>query len=167
MPLSNITLKCMLSNDRGAEREAREALLVISGDARSALPTSDEKTASLPPASCLLLPTSTSDVLFPTSCLVGMALLWRRAQRSPADAADPHARKGGTRRSRPPVLAQVRSDAIGACLFGQLGGPYGVRKAHTPGISDGRHMIDIHAQSRGEYAHVHDIVSFCADDCVA
>ena len=66
-----------------------------------------------------------------------------------------------------PVLAQVRSDAIGARLFGQLGGPYGVGKAATSGISDGCHMIDIHAQSKGEYARVHDIVSFSAVDSVA
>ena len=48
----------------------------------------------------------------------------------------------------PPVLAQVRGDAVGAALQRKVRGAQGIGMASTARVTDGGHVIDIHAQAQ-------------------
>ncbi len=47
----------------------------------------------------------------------------------------------------PPILAQVGGDAVGAGRQRQLRRPRRLRIAGPPGVPDGRHMVDVHAEA--------------------
>ncbi len=52
----------------------------------------------------------------------------------------------------PAILPQVRGDAVGAVGHGQFGRPHRVRIVGAPGVPDGRHVVDIDAQSQPGHA---------------
>ena len=47
-----------------------------------------------------------------------------------------------------PILAQVRGDAVGAGLDGQVGGPHRIGMAAAARVADGGHVIDVDAEAQ-------------------
>jgi hypothetical protein len=53
----------------------------------------------------------------------------------------------------PPVLAQVRGDAVGAGAHGEVRGPHGIGMAAAAGVADGCHVIDVHPETQVALGH--------------
>jgi hypothetical protein len=51
----------------------------------------------------------------------------------------------------PAVFAQMRGDPVGTCLFGDQGGVQDRRVRGVPRLPDRRHVVDIDAESDGQF----------------